>query len=125
MQERHRDWQLPAPSTAALILARRGLVRSRRRYRRAHPGCPKSLPQGPNDIRAADYKGQFQLKDGQHCFTLTVSDLSSRYLLGCDAHPAISLQKSFAHFKGLFETYGLPHRIRTDMGCHLPPMRWG
>ncbi len=47
---------------------------------------------------------------------MTASDLASRYVLGCDAHPAISLRKSFAHFKGLFETYGLPHRIRTDNG---------
>jgi len=65
---------------------------------------------------AADYKGQFRLKDGNYCFPLMVSYLASRYLLGCDGHPAISLQKSFAHFKGLFETYGLPNRIRTDNG---------
>jgi transposase InsO family protein len=56
------------------------------------------------------------LKNGNYCFPLTVSDLWSRYVLGCDAHPAISLEKSFTHFKGLFETYGLPHRIRTDNG---------
>jgi len=103
-------------STAAQILSREGLIKPRRRYRRAHPGCPKTVPQGPNDIWAADYKGQFRLKNGDYCFPLTVSDLSSRYLLGCDAHPAISLEKSFTHFKGLFETYGLPHRIRTDNG---------
>jgi len=45
-----------------------------------------------------------------------VSDLSSRYLLGCDAHPTISLERTFTHFKGLFAAYGLPHRIRTDNG---------
>jgi hypothetical protein len=37
-------------------------------------------------------------------------------LLGCDAHPTISLERTFTHFKGLFETYGLPRRIRTDNG---------
>ena len=116
MQRRHPERQFPAVSTAAQILSREGLIKPRRRYRRAHPGCPKSVPQGPNDIWAADYKGQFRLKNGDYCFPLTVSDLSSRYLLGCDAHPAISLQKSFTHFKGLFESYGLPHRIRTDNG---------
>ena len=114
----HRDSgrQLPAVSTAARILSRAGLVKPRRRYRRAHPGCPKSKPQGPNDIWAADYKGQFRLKNGNYCFPLTVSDLASRYLLGCDAHPAISLEKTFSHFTQLFETYGLPNRIRTDNG---------
>jgi transposase InsO family protein len=116
MHRRDLRRELPSVSTAARTLAREGLVKPRRRYRRAHPGCPKSTPQGPNDIWAADYKGQFRLKNGNYCFPLTVSDLSSRYLLGCDAHPAISLQKSFAHFKGLFGTYGLPSRIRTDNG---------
>jgi transposase InsO family protein len=116
MDRRDPERQLPAVSTAAQILSREGLIKPRRRYRRAHPGCPKTTPEGPNDIWAADYKGQFRLKNGNYCFPLTVSDLSSRYLLGCDAHPAISLEKSFAHFKGLFETYGLPHRIRTDNG---------
>ena len=125
MHRRHPQRKLPAVSTGARILARQGLVKPRQRHRRAHPGCPKSIPQGPNDIClhlrrkhgwAADYKGQFRLKNGKYCFPLTVSDLSSRYLLGCDAHPAISLEKSFTHFKGLFETYGLPSRIRTDNG---------
>jgi len=107
---------LPAPSTVARILARAGLARSRRRFRRAHPGCPKSVPHGPNDIWAADYKGQFRLKNGQYCFPLTVSDLASRYLLGVDAHPEISLDKTQQHFSRLFQAYGLPNRIRTDNG---------
>jgi hypothetical protein len=47
---------------------------------------------------------------------LTVSDLASRYVLGCDAHPAISLEKTFAHTRQLFERYGVPNRIRTDNG---------
>jgi len=37
-------------------------------------------------------------------------------MLGFDAHPAISLEKTFAHFRQLFETYGLPNRVRTDNG---------
>ena len=75
MRRRRPRARLPSLSTAARILARQGLVRPRRRYRRAHPGCPKSIPQGPNDIWAADYKGQFRLKNGAYCFPLTVSDL--------------------------------------------------
>jgi putative transposase len=116
MRRRDPDRQLPSVPTGSRILARAGLIKPRRRYRRAHPGCPKSVPQGPNDIWAADYKGQFRLKNGKYCFPLTVSDLASRYILGVDAHPAISLDKTFAYFKGLFETYGLPGRIRTDNG---------
>jgi putative transposase len=116
MHRRDPDRQLPAISTAARILAMQGLVKPRRRYRRAHPGCPKTQPQGPNDIWAADYKGQFRLKNGNYCFPLAVSDLASRFLLGCDAHPAISLEKTQTYFRRLFATYGLPNRIRTDNG---------
>lgn len=116
MLRRDTSRHLPSPSTACRILLREGLVRSRRRFRRAHPGCPKSVPQGPNDIWAADYKGQFRLKNSTYCFPLTVSDLASRYLLGVDAHPAISLERSKKHFSGLFQEFGLPNRIRTDNG---------
>ena len=116
MQRRHPRWALPGASTAALILDRQGLVRAKRRHRRAHPGCPKSVPTGPNDIWAADYKGQFRLRNGQYCFPLTVSDLATRYLLGCDAHPEISLEKTRQYFTWLFQVYGLPWRIRTDNG---------
>ena len=116
MERRDPERHLPAISTAANILSREGLIKPRRRYRRAHPGCPKSVPQGPNDIWAADYKGQFRLKNGEYCFPLTISDLASRYVLGCDAHPAISLERSFKHFRHVFEIYGLPNRIRTDNG---------
>jgi putative transposase len=116
MGERHPEEDLPVVSSVARILAREGLVQARRRHRRAHPGCPKSMPQGPNDIWAADYKGQFRLKNGSYCFPLTVSDLASRYVLGCDAHPAISLERTVEHFRKLFRAYGLPNRIRTDNG---------
>jgi putative transposase len=87
---RDSERALPSIPTAARILDKAGLVKPRRRYRRAHPGCPKSVPAGPNDIWAADYKGQFRRKCRKYCFPLTVSDLSTRYILGIDAHPAIS-----------------------------------
>ena len=63
-----------------------------------------------------DYKGQFPLKNGRYCFPLTVSDLSSRYLLGCDAHPAISLEKRGRVPRALPSAAQLPRRIRTDNG---------
>jgi len=116
MHRRDPKRRLPSVATVARILSREGLIKPRRRYRRAHPGCPKSVPQGPNDIWPADYKGQFRLKNGNYCFPLTVSDLSSRFILGVDAHPAISLEKTVRHFTVLFDTYGLPNRIRTDNG---------
>ncbi len=116
LRRRHPRCSLPAPSTVARILAQQGLVRAKHRHCRAHPGCPQTVPAGPNDVWGADYKGQFRLKNGQYCFPLTVSDLATRYLLGCDAHPEVSLEKTRHYFEWLFATYGLPRRIRTDNG---------
>jgi len=116
LRTRLRGKDLPAISTVAHILNREGLAKKPRRHRRAHPGCPKSVAAGPNDIWAADYKGQFRLRNGQYCFPLTISDLYSRYLLGCDAHPHVSLERTKQYFLWLFRTYGLPNRIRTDNG---------
>jgi len=55
-------WQTDESIVAELVTARK-----------AHPGCPKSVPAGPNDIWGADYNGQFRLKNGKYCFPLTVS----------------------------------------------------
>ena len=56
------------------------------------------------------------MRNGQYCYPLTVADMHSRYLLGCEAHARISLEASKAHFTRLFEEHGLPKRIRTDNG---------
>jgi transposase InsO family protein len=108
---------LPAISTTADILKRKGLINGgKRRLRRKHPGCPKTIAQGPNDIWTADYKGHFKMRNGLYCYPLTVCDMNTRYLLGCHAHSAISLADTKAHFTRLFQEYGLPQRIRTDNG---------
>jgi len=108
---------LPAISTAADILTQNGLIiPSKRRTRRLHPGCPKTITNGPNDIWTADYKGHFKMGNRQYCYPLTVCDMHSRYLLGCEGHDAISLDQTKRYFTKLFNEYGLPLRIRTDNG---------
>lgn len=115
LERRYPD--LPAISTAADILKRKGLIiPGKRRLRRKHPGCPQTIARQPNDIWSADYKGHFKMRNGLYCYPLTVCDMKSRYLLGCHAHPAISLEGTKAHFTRLFREYGLPRRIRTDNG---------
>ena len=117
LRKSNPDWSYPAISTTADILKREGLIHERRRrFKRKHPGCPKTTTTKPNDIWTADYKGHFKMKNGQYCYPLTVCDMHSRYLLGCDTHDAISLQKTKRHFTTLFRKHGLPDRIRTDNG---------
>lgn len=108
---------LPAVSTIADIIKRNGLVEKRkRRVKRSHPGCPMTIAKQPNQIWAADYKGQFKMLNGRYCFPLTVSDLHSRFILECNAQRAVSFKETKKCFTKLFREYGLPERIRTDNG---------
>jgi putative transposase len=111
----HMEW--PATSTAGDLLKRHGLVKSRKRRIRTPPYTkPFKLCEGPNDVWSIDYKGNFILGNGQGCYPLTLTDNYSRYLLACDAFPAISgldVKKSLIR---IFREYGLPKAIKSDNG---------
>jgi transposase InsO family protein len=107
----------PAPSTAADLLARRGLVQRRRRRRTPmHPGVVRPDTAQPNDLWTADFKGQFRTGNGQYCYPLTIADQHTRFLLTC--HGLLSTQTVTARpvFERAFREYGLPIAIRTDNG---------
>jgi transposase InsO family protein len=118
LRRRHpeiEDW--PAASTAADLLARRGLVRHRRRRRdRQHPGVVPMTTAAPNDLWTADFKGQFRTGNSVYCFPLTIADQHTRFLLEC--HGLFSTETATARpiFERVFRQYGLPVAIRTDNG---------
>src|SRR6187455_2043823 len=105
LRRRHpeiEDW--PAASTTADLLARRGLVRKRRRrHPHQHPGVVPIATARPNDLWTADFKGQFRTGNGVY-----------RYLLTC----LLSTEPLTAKpvFERAFHAYGLPLAIRTDNG---------
>ena len=114
---RHPDVAWPAVSTAGDLLARHGLVKNRRRRRPLHhPGVVPPVTHAPNDLWAADFKGQFRTDDRRYCYPLTVTDQHTRYLLGC--HGLLSTRGTGVRpiFERLFREYGLPRAIRTDNG---------
>lgn len=107
----------PAPSTASGILQRAGLVRRRRRARRAALwGHPFAEAKAPNDVWCMDFKGWFRTADGQRCDPLTVADAASRYLLVCRALPHPRGPEVRQALERTFREYGLPRAIRTDNG---------
>lgn len=117
VHKRHPRWELPHRSTVCDILLRHGMVkRPAQRRRIGHPGKPTSQTLAPNDVWAADFKGQFKTGNGRYCYPLTVSDDYSRYLLGCQALTSTAVQGAKPVFTRLFREYGLPRRIRTDNG---------
>lgn len=117
LQPRHPALDLPASSTAGDLLARRGLVKTRRRRRHyQHPGVVPATTTQPNDLWTADFKGHFRTRDGIYCYPLTIADQHTRYLLAC--HGLLSTKGDGVRpvFEHLFREYGLPRAIRTDNG---------
>ena len=113
--DRTVDW--PAPSTAGDLLARRGLVKKRRRRRpHYHPGVVAPVTHAPNDLWTADFKGHFRTRDGVYCYPLTIADQHTRYLLTCQGLLCTKGAGVRTNFEQAFRTYGLPRAIRTDNG---------
>lgn len=114
-----RRLQRPFPSAAAIgsILARHGLVQSRRKRQRYEPH-PTMLREatGPNDVWCIDYKGQFRLGDGTYCYPLTITDQFSRYILACEGMSAISDDAAREACAEVFRVHGLPDVMRSDNG---------
>jgi len=114
---RHPRLTLSAPSTAAALLQRAGLVTARRRRRAlGHPGRPTAAMDAPNAVWTADFKGEFKTRDGVYCYPLTVADGYSRFLLACRGLPSTATAGARPVFERLFREYGLPARIRSDNG---------
>ncbi len=106
----------PAKSTVHAVLQRNGKVAKRGRARQHATGTLLSTPQKPNDLWAADFKGQFRLGNNRYCYPLTLSDIASRYLLACEALESVKEKHLFSIFEHVFNERGLPTAIRTDNG---------
>ena len=117
LEPRHPDVDLPAVSTAGDLLARKGLVKRRRRRRpHLHPGVVPAVTTQPNDLWTADFKGQFRTRDGIYCYPLTIADQHTRFLMACHGLRSTKGQGVRPVFDRLFREYGLPRAIRTDNG---------
>lgn len=107
----------PAVSTAGDLLARRGLVKPRRRRRPSqHPGVVPPTTQEPNDLWTIDFKGHFRTRDGVYCYPLTLADQHTRFLLGCQGLRSTKGHQARRVLEWAFRTYGLPRAIRSDNG---------
>lgn len=117
VQRKHPRWSLPHPSTVCDIFKRHGLIAKKRRRRHiGHPGKPTTLVTAPNDLWAADFKGEFKTHDGLYCYPLTVTDGYSRFLLGCQGLHSTAVDYAKPVFTRIFKEFGLPARIRCDNG---------
>jgi transposase InsO family protein len=107
----------PSPSTIGEILTRNGMVRHRRERRKTStPFRRKFEPAGSGELTTVDYKGQFKTDDGIYCYPLTMMDLTSRYLLACEAVPSTAFEYAWPVYRRVFREYGLPLATQTDNG---------
>ncbi len=110
------DVRIPATSTVHAALDRHGLVQRARARRPKAQGTPLSQGVAPNDLWAADFKGEFRLGDGRYCYPLTVTDHAARFILACEALESTKEHGAISAFERLFKDRGLPGAIRSDNG---------
>jgi transposase InsO family protein len=115
----HPGVRTPSSFTIQAWLKARGLISPRRPRRRAVWPHPTALTRAtaPNDVWATDFKGQFRLGNGTLCYPLTATDLSSRFILGCEGLESTEGDPAWPIFERMFREYGLPRIIRTDNGA--------
>jgi transposase InsO family protein len=107
----------PAKSTIGEILKRAGLTAPRHKRRKATPSqSPLSHAEAANQVWCADFKGWFRCGDGSRCDPFTLTDGYSRFLLRCQAVPAMSEASVRGVMEAAFREYGIPLRMRTDNG---------
>lgn len=109
----------PVASTITAVLDRAGLIPHRRRSARERSAWATgalTAPTAPNDVWAADFKGEFRLGDGSWCYPLTISDLHARYVLRVHALASTRGAPAAAVFRACFAEFGLPVVLRTDNG---------
>ncbi len=112
--------ETPSESSVYRVLGKAGLV-APRRVRAEAAGSAGSMrrlipAEGPNDVRAVDFKGWW-VSDGEKCLPLAVRDLASRAVLEVRLMESATAAAVRERFEGLFSRFGLPKVIRSDNGA--------
>jgi hypothetical protein len=107
---------LPAVSTASLILKRAGLIKPRKRFRRVEPVRPIFDPKAPNEVWSADWKGKFRLGNGVYCHPLTIADSNSRYVFMAKGVLNPTFEACKQGYEEVFREFGMPLQLHTDNG---------
>lgn len=107
----------PALSTISEILDRHGLVRRRKRRLKVPPGASPLDPcLAANDVWGVDFKGWFRTRDGARCDPLSLSDLTTRYILRLQVMRRTDGAHVWPLLEAAFRDYGLPLKLRSDNG---------
>jgi transposase InsO family protein len=117
LQAKHPRQHWPAESTIAELLDRHGLTKRRSVRRHVPPGpTPLSLCPAANDVWGVDFKGWFRTGDGRRCDPLSLSDLSTRYVLRLQVVERCDTGHVWPVIDAAFREFGLPKVMRSDNG---------
>lgn len=108
--------ELPAVSTAHLILKRNGFIKPRKRIRRIIPIKPIFDPKACNEVWSADFKGHFRTRNGLYCYPLTIADSYSRFVFKAKGMLSPSWEACQRAFTEVFREWGMPLQLHTDNG---------
>lgn len=110
--------EVPSESSFKRVLARAGLVETRRLRQRQEAGRLFSgrRAQAPNEVWTVDFKGWWYGCQGRRCEPLTVRDEFSRYVLELRLLDNAQTHSVRNCFERTFERHGLPAAIRSDNG---------
>lgn len=108
----NKGYSTPCVRTVNNILKRNGMIApedslARRPFRRFERDQN-------NELWQADFKGDFQMADGNRCYPLTILDDHSRYSLLIEPKP--NQRDVLGGFIQTFREYGLPECVLTDNG---------
>jgi transposase len=83
----HPSTEWPKASCITTILDRHGLLKKRRKRRKAPvvAKLPFAACDRPNAVWCIDFNGKFRRRDGVWCYVLTLEDAYSRFLLRAEA----------------------------------------
>lgn len=117
LKARNPEMILPALSTLGDLLSRRGLVVPRRtRLRVPTSATGLRACTTANDVWGIDFKGWFRTGDGRRCEPLSLSDLTTRYVLRLQAVEHTHFKAVWPLLDAAFREFGLPRAIRSDNG---------
>jgi len=108
------ETELPSKSTIGDILKRNGCVSEA--ASQASTPYKRFQKDSSNEMWQTDFKGDFEMRDGNRCHALTVLDDYSRYSLCVDGKENERREGVEQSFERLFGEYGLPDALLCDNG---------
>ena len=105
---------LPSASTFNAVFKRNGLITKEDSL--AATPYRRFEKETPNEMWQADFKGNFEMGNGQRCYPLTILDDCTRYNLCCDPKPDETFESVQPSMVRIFQEYGLPRIFLCDNG---------